>query len=158
MKTLILMVALSYGHPQPPAQRQDGFWWKQLGIATLHLVAGFATYQNEITLHNWAMYKRRHPSANPYWWWPRLSENNKWKDRDPSKGPAFPGSTTWLVGVTDKYHFNRLLRNAFVAGGTALSMTLWVRPRWQHIVLQLLFNWATFAAGTGIGHIYYYRK
>lgn len=158
MKTLVLLVAMSYGTPKPPPAKQPGYWWKQAAIATLHVVAGFATYQNEITLHNWAMYARRHPNANPQWWWPRLSENNKWKDRNPANGPAFPGSTTWLVGFTDKYHFNRMLRNVFTAGGTALTMTLWARPRWQSIVLQLLFNWATFAFGTGIGHIIYYRK
>ena len=158
MKSLIILVALSYGTPKPPPAKQPGYWWKQAAIATLHLVAGFATMQNEVTLHNWRLYASRHPSANPQWFNPVLSARNKYRNGDPNQGPAFLGSTTWLVWTTDKYHLNRMLRNVFTAGGTALTMTLWVRPRWQNIVLQLLFNWATFAVGTGIGHIYYYRK
>lgn len=157
MKTLILMVALSSTTPKPPAKQQDGFWIKQAAIATLHMVSGFLIYQNEVTTHNWYQYKLRHPNANPQWWWPRLSTNNKYKNGDPAQGPKFFGSTTFLVWTTDKYHLNRMLRNVFVAGGTALCMTLWEKPRWQHIVLQLVTNWASYALGTGIGYWYYKR-
>lgn len=34
---------------------------------------------------------------------------NKYKDRDPSKGPAFFGSTTFLSWVTDAWHFFQML-------------------------------------------------
>jgi len=43
------------------------------------------------------------------WWNPKESWKNKYKDRDPSKGPAFPGSTTFLVWVTDAWHFFQMI-------------------------------------------------
>lgn len=157
MKTLMILLSLSFTQPKPQPQKQTGFWWKQAGIVTLNIVSGFAMYQNEITTHNWFLYQQRHPQANQQWWWPRLSTNNKYKNGDPAQGPKFPGSTTVLVGFTDKYHFKRMLRNAFVAGSTAISMTLWHRPRWQQVLLQMVVNWAAYAIGTGIGHAVYYK-
>lgn len=40
-----------------------------------------------------------------YWWNPKDSWKNKYKNRDPAQGPAFPGSTTIFVFVTDAWHF-----------------------------------------------------
>ena len=34
---------------------------------------------------------------------------NKYKNRDPKLGPAFIGSTTWLVWVTDGWHFFQMI-------------------------------------------------
>jgi len=34
---------------------------------------------------------------------------NKYKDRDPDKGPAFPGSTTALSWITDSWHFFQMI-------------------------------------------------
>lgn len=34
---------------------------------------------------------------------------NKYKDRDPAQGRAFPGSLTWLVWVTDAWHFFQMI-------------------------------------------------
>lgn len=37
------------------------------------------------------------------------SWKNKYKDRDPSKGPAFIGSTTIFVWITDAWHFFQMI-------------------------------------------------
>ncbi len=38
------------------------------------------------------------------WINPAVSWKNKYKDKDPKKGPAFFGSMTFLVSVTDAWH------------------------------------------------------
>lgn len=43
------------------------------------------------------------------WWNQSEGWKNKYKDRDPSKGRAFPGSLTWLVWVTDAWHFFQMI-------------------------------------------------
>lgn len=40
---------------------------------------------------------------------------NKYKDRDPSQGPAFFGSTTFLVFLTDRWHFIQMLQYTAMA-------------------------------------------
>jgi hypothetical protein len=37
------------------------------------------------------------------------SWRNKYKNRDPQQGPAFPGATTWLVWLTDAWHLVKFL-------------------------------------------------
>ena len=44
-------------------------------------------------------------------WDPVVSWRNKYKNGDPDQGPKFPFSTTLLVGLTDGWHFFKLLRN-----------------------------------------------
>lgn len=53
---------------------------------------------------------------NNNWWDASESWKNKYKDRDPEKGPAFPLSTTLLVFVTDAWHFFNMI------GSTAYCM------------------------------------
>ena len=48
-----------------------------------------------VNLYNW---------CNPTYSW-----KNKWKDRDPSKGEKFPGSSTIFVFITDLWHFAKFL-------------------------------------------------
>lgn len=154
MKALVLLVFLSTAG-KPDAERRPGFWWKQAGIAALNLVSGFAFYQTQVVKHNPYAYSQRHPNADPQWWNPVLSARNKYRNGNPAEGPKFFGSTTFLAWTTDKYHLNNTLRNAFTAGATGISMTLWARPRWQQIVTQIIINWATFALGTGVGYQFY---
>ena len=44
-------------------------------------------------------------------WDPTISWKNKYKNGDPKQGPKFSFSTTLLVGLTDGWHFFKLLRN-----------------------------------------------
>jgi len=43
------------------------------------------------------------------WWNQSEGWKNKYKDRDKTKGRAFPGSMTWLVWVTDAWHFFQMI-------------------------------------------------
>jgi len=43
------------------------------------------------------------------WFDPSISCNNKYKNKDPEKGPLFFGSTTFLVWTTDAWHFFQMI-------------------------------------------------
>ncbi|MCK9293276.1 hypothetical protein M0P25_04335 [archaeon] len=45
-----------------------------------------------------------------YWFCQDQGWKNKYKDRDPEKGPAFLGSTTVFVWVTDAWHFFQMIQ------------------------------------------------
>lgn len=49
-----------------------------------------------------------------YFWNPYYSWVNKYKDRDPTKGPAFPFSTNYLVGITDAWHLLKSFSITFI--------------------------------------------
>ncbi len=49
--------------------------------------------------------QRDHPLRINSWWNPIFSQWNKYKNTEPEDGPAFPGSTTIFVWVTDAWHF-----------------------------------------------------
>ena len=51
---------------------------------------------------------------------PGKSYLNKYKDRDPSKGRAFIGSTTWLVFLTDGWHLAQFFVLTFI--GIAIGL------------------------------------
>ena len=46
---------------------------------------------------------------NKDWFDPSISWKNKYKDKCPDKGPAFWGSTTFFVWVTDAWHFFQMI-------------------------------------------------
>ena len=70
-------------------------------------------------------------------WDPIISWKNKYKNGDPKKGPKFPLSTTLLVGLTDGWHFFKLLRNLFLFVGILLLVLslngFWVSLLWVSV-------------------------
>ena len=82
-------------------------------------------------------------------WFSPLGWTLKYKDADPKKGPAFPGSTTIFVWLTDAFHFFQLvaytsLEAAVVLHGFDVFEFLgeWVEtlsefPTWVLFVLNL---------------------
>jgi hypothetical protein len=57
-----------------------------------------------------------------YFWDPKISWYNKYKNKDPLAGPRFPFSTTLFVGLTDGWHLFKLLRNLFVVIGVFILL------------------------------------
>ena len=51
------------------------------------------------------------PNANPMFWNPKYSSQNKYKDGITSHGPKYFGSTSFLAWTTDGYHLTRTSRN-----------------------------------------------
>jgi hypothetical protein len=76
-------------------------------------------------------------------WDPVVSWRNKYKNGDPNKGPKFPFSTTLLVGLTDGWHFFKLLRNLFLFVGILLLVLsldgFWVSLLWV-CISRVLFG------------------
>ena len=70
-------------------------------------------------------------------WDPTISWKNKYKNGDPKQGPKFPFSTTLLVGLTDGWHFFKLLRNLFLFVGILLLVLslngFWVSLLWVSV-------------------------
>lgn len=46
---------------------------------------------------------------NQSWWNPKITWKHKYKNDDYTQGPAFWGSTTYLVFLTDAWHFFQFL-------------------------------------------------
>jgi len=67
------------------------------------------------------------------WWNPKESWKNKWKEGDKSKGERFFLSSTWLVSLTDAWHFFGLIRNFSIFLIIALLVD------WKFIFFYLLF-------------------
>lgn len=51
------------------------------------------------------------------------SWRNKYKGGKPAKGPAFPGSTTWLVGLTDFWHCSQAAYGLCYAAALVIAGT-----------------------------------
>lgn len=82
----------------------------------------------------------------PARWNPAESWRNKYKDRDPAKGPAFVGATTFLVWLTDPWHLTNSVgmfftRLGFVLIATAMPVTAF------HAILFFVGLYIAHAAG-----------
>lgn len=76
----------------------------------------------------------RYPGANRYYWDNDIAWLNKYKNRDPSQGPACFGCTTFLAWTRDGLHFTGTLSN--VSGVVSLSLPLYKGPDqtiWQYL-------------------------
>jgi hypothetical protein len=113
------------------------------------MVAGWLDNEADVLKFNYHLYQRRWPDADPRWANPKVSAVNKYRDWPHDTRAAYPGSKTWLVWTTDKYHLNRFMRNALMAGSLAVQINIGEKLRWQQVVLMALGNWAAFALGSG---------
>jgi hypothetical protein len=60
------------------------------------------------------------------------SWRNKYKNRDPNQGPAFPGATTWLVWLTDAWHLVKFLMIAT----NVLSLAILIAARFNYLAIS----------------------
>lgn len=79
---------------------------------------------------------------------PAFSWRNKYKGGEEANGPAFPGSTTWLVAFTDAWHLSNLL--AWLAADAAVLVLAWAGPhRWaavgyvaaRRLIFEPVYRW-----------------
>jgi hypothetical protein len=90
--------------------------------------------------------KKRH------WWDPRVSWRNKYKDGISSRGPAFLGSTTVFVSITDAWHLAQEIMLAAFA--LAIAWPIARDMKWWGILLVFLAVRVLF--GTTF-NIFYYK-
>lgn len=115
--------------------------------AALILFSGAAYGIKETVTHHYGAFSERFPGADPFWWNPDVSWQNKYEGRIPAQGPAFAGSTTVFVFVTDAYHFFGEMERVFTRIGLVLlvlalynSRMLWPAVAGSWIIWSLGFH------------------
>lgn len=122
-------------------------------IAFLLIALGGMCYGLKETLtHHYGAFAARFPHANPLWWNPALSWQQKYEGGIQAQGPAFPGSTTVLVFLTDAYHlFSELERWFTRCGFVVLAFGMFdyglLRIRPIPLLLCMSIAWLVWSAG-----------
>jgi hypothetical protein len=88
-----------------------------IGLTCLILAGIAKSIMDSLNFHMYASIFRQDKWFPAEWWNPEYSQYNKYKDGDPSKGPAFFGATTFLVWTTDAWHLFQLLWGLLSATG-----------------------------------------
>lgn len=78
----------------------------------------------------------------PGYWNPDYSWRRKYKNGRPADGPAFFGSTTFLVFLTDAWHLLKFLQMAFFR----LAVVLLLPYAWYYLALAYFVLWGVQAA------------
>ncbi len=93
-------------------------------LASLGLVRGFARGLHETLINHYYRFKRVFPGANDNYWDPALSFKLKYRDFDNGDTrAAFPGSKTYMVWLTDPYHWTSAIQTVSYAGSFYFSIT-----------------------------------
>lgn len=117
-------------------------WWKiekrdYISMGTMFL-SGYSDGTAELLKWDYGAFENYYGDVNDRFWYPEVSWRNKWNHGDPTKGEAFFGSSTVLVGTTDAYHALRTLRN------TSIAATLFIMPKcesdWRTMLLRLALS------------------
>ncbi len=88
---------------------------------------------------------------DPTWWqvlYPGESWLNKYKNRKAALGPAFPGATTWLVWLTDSFHFFKQVAISAICVPPALVVCMTFDWWKWWLVLLIWFGWNVVFAAT----------
>lgn len=112
---LLLMVLLPIGC--------FGQFKKEVPTLITSCLAGALDGTAETIKWHYYEFEEAFPKANPQFWNPKYSSQNKYKDGITGNGPKYFGSTTFLAWTTDGYHLLRTGRNAF------FLTTLVIHPR-----------------------------
>ena len=123
--------------------RVDG---NKLLTGGLIYLSGAAKGFNEALQFNYYGFENIFPAANDKWFHPALSFKNKYKDRDPAKGPAFPLSTSVLVMFTDQYHLNNFINRAAITAALVIKIGEGKKP-FRHYLFDALYYTACYQAG-----------
>jgi len=85
--------------------------------------------------------------AGPAFWNPDISWRNKWKDGDPEQGERFPGSSTFLVWLTDAWHLLQFIMLTCFQLAIALPTAMLLRLRWWWVLIAIVPLKLAFSAG-----------
>jgi hypothetical protein len=121
---------------------------------TMVFLAGAADGLNQVIMDHYGAFKKVFPDANDRFWKPAMSGANKYKNGDPAQGPAFPGSTTWLVFTTDGYHLTRFVNHLFLSGAITFKITGYEKKKWYVYLAEAAGYWII----NRIGFCYAYNQ
>ena len=121
----------------------------------LLLLSGAAKGFNETLEFNWHGFAAVFPKANPQWFWPQKSFQNKYKDGDRANGEKFPLSSSVLVFLTDQYHLNNFIHRGAITAALVIKIGEGKKPL-RHYIFDVLYYTAAYQLG--FGSVYYYFK
>lgn len=129
--------------------------------AALILLGGAANGLIETVSHHYGAFAERFPGANPLWWNPDLSWQQKYEGGIVSQGPAFPLSTTVLVFLTDAYHLFGELERVFTrCGFVVLAFGMYdyrnAMLRWWVLLAGMVAAWLVWSAGFHLLYTLYF--
>lgn len=113
------------------------------------LLAGAADGLNQTISYNWKGFKHAFPHANTHYWWPTTSFLNKYKGGKKENGPAYFGSTSFLVWTTDGYHMTRFVEHLFLAGALSVKITQ-SKKKWYYYVAEAAGYWLVNRVGFAV--------
>ena len=156
-KLLMLIPLVVFTNIVVPAQSytwKDAFKAvkKSVPSASLSFVSGMSTGLNQTLVHHYDRFEQKFPNVNHQWFNPKWSWYNKYEDNDPSKGPKYFGSTTFLVPLTDAYHFtNFVSRGSLFSAGVTLTLGSDKNKKFSHRIIDLGIGIATNYIAHSIG-------
>jgi hypothetical protein len=121
----------------------------------LLVLSGAAKGFNETLEFNWHGFAAVFPKANPQWFWPQKSFQNKYKDGNRDNGEKFPLSSSVLVFVTDQYHLNNFIHRGAITAALVVKIGEGKKPL-RHYIFDVLYYTAAYQLG--FGSVYYYFK
>jgi len=124
-------------------QREFKFIEEIPSMSTMFLAGAFNGVSQDLLFH-YNEFETTFPNADPQFWNPEISWQNKYKNGDPLQGARFPGSTTILVGTTDGYHAMLSSRDIMIV--TSISLSSKSRS-WKHFLKKTAVYTLAYGAG-----------
>lgn len=103
---------------------------KDILIYALQFISGAADGANQAIVYHGA-------GKGSHFWDYNTSWKNKYRNYDAGDlRPAFPGSKTWLVGITDGNHLTRMVNRSFSLGSIMIAMN--ESSSWTQIIKKII--------------------
>ena len=109
-------------------------------------VAGFAEGTMDAISFHYDSFQKVHPNANPQFWNPQLSWENKWRNGNKIEGEKFIGSSTFLVWTTDGWYGLKAV-NRLATFGATITIVNGDKKKWTYYAKELLISYAANRAG-----------
>lgn len=135
--------------------KRPNFWAKEIASDALAFNAGLFFRRAEIRKDDFRRYQNKHPKADPQWANPVYSFKNKYENYPVDLSPAFPLSTTLLVGLTDGFHSDNSIAGISLAACIGLSMSLYEKPNFKTILWKSVRTWAFYGMGRAAANSLY---
>lgn len=114
---------------------------KDLLIYGLQFIAGAADGANQAIVYHGA-------GKGSHFWDYSTSWKNKYRNYPTDQRASFPGSKTWLVGITDGNHLTRMINRSFSLGSVMIAMNK--GERWSEIIKEIIISSAINRIGFSI--------
>lgn len=115
-------------------------WKRELVPISFFFVAGSFEGTAETLKWHYDKFEKRFSNSNSKYWNPEESWTRKYKDGNPINGPAYFGSTTFLVWTTDGYHLSRTTKNTLLLVGMLFTPDLKGQRWWVYLVKASVYS------------------